>query len=71
MSANVYYVLWFAESGSYGREYLLDEDQLRGCAEQYQFSAEDVLRFGEVEFDDDDGNGAYGGCYRTEEEAAS
>ena len=66
----VYYVLWFAEwSFSDDRKYLFDEDQLRSCAEQYQFSAEDVLRFGEVEFDDDDGNGVYGGCYRTEEES--
>lgn len=67
MSANVYYVLWFAEWGSYNHEYLIDEDELRACAKRYQFSADDVLRFGEVEFDDDDGNGAYGGCYRTEQ----
>ena len=64
-NSNEYYVLWFNGSS---HEYLIDEADLRACAERYQFSAEDVLRFGEVEFDDDDGNGAYGGCYRAFEE---
>lgn len=58
------YILWFNETP---RRYLFGDDALHACAKKYQFSADDVLRFGEVKFDDDDGNGAYGGCYREEE----
>jgi hypothetical protein len=59
------YILWWWDDSP--SQYLFGDDELHACAKKYQFSADDVLRFGEVKFDDDDGNGAYGGCYREEE----
>jgi|TARA_Y100000114_G_scaffold149745_1_gene164307 hypothetical protein len=58
------YVLWWNSSP---RKYIFGVNKLRECAERYEFSAEDVLRFGSIEFDDDDGFGVYGGCYKEEE----
>ena len=58
------YVLWWNSSP---REYIFGVDKLRECAERYEFSAEDVLRFGSIVFDDDDGfhtPSVYGGCYK-------
>jgi len=59
-SADTNFILWFKESNE--RRFLFGEAALRKAAKSYDFSADDVLRFGEVEFDEDDGNGAFGGC---------
>ena len=68
MNESADFVLWFRESK---RKFLFGETALRKAAKSYDFSADEVLRFGAVEFDDDDGNGAYGGCYICTEEITS
>lgn len=65
MNESTYFVLWFMESE---RSFLRGETALREAAKKYDFSADDVLRFGAVKFDDDDGNGAFGGCYIEKED---
>ena len=50
MNESTYFVLWFMESE---RRFLRGETALREAAKKYDFSADDVLRFGAVKFDDD------------------
>jgi hypothetical protein len=59
------FVLWFS-GGWANRQYLASETAMRRAAEQYDFDADDVLRFGEVDMLDDNGV-VVGGCYVEED----
>jgi hypothetical protein len=59
------FVLWFSD-GWANRQYLASETAMRRAAEQYDFDADDVLRFGEVDMLDHNGV-VVGGCYVEED----
>jgi len=57
------YTLWFEESQSQ----LFKANELKEVSERYNFNLNDLLRWGEVDFDDNDGNGVYGGIFEMAE----
>ena len=57
------YTLWFEGSQSQ----LFKANELKEVSERYNFNLNDLLRWGEVDFDDNDGNGVYGGIFEMSE----
>lgn len=57
-----FYVLWF--NGS--KPQFFWRNELKEASERYCFDLNELLRWGFVDFDDNDGNGVYGGIYEGE-----
>lgn len=53
------YTLWFEGS----QPQLFKANELKEASERYSFNLNELLRWGEIDFDDDDGNGVYGGIF--------
>ena len=57
------FVLWFS-GGCNQRKFFYGEKAMRRAAKQYDFDADDVMRFGEVDIKED--GILIGGCYADE-----
>lgn len=55
-----YFTLWWNEGE---RQTIAGLDELSKAAKKYYFEAAAVINTGSLDFDDDDGNGAYGGVF--------
>jgi|DEB0MinimDraft_10_1074344.scaffolds.fasta_scaffold176759_2 hypothetical protein len=57
------YCLWFWGSETQ----LFKANELKEVSKRYNFDLNQLLRWGEVDFDDNDGNGVYGGIFEMSE----
>lgn len=55
-----YFTMWFNQGE---RQTIAGLDELSKVAKEYDFDVATVINTGSFDFDDDDGNGAYGGVF--------